>query len=55
MPTKELGPRECPECRDGKHGNCYGWGWDDDLDEAITPCPCESAGHGDVQSHDVSV
>lgn len=28
-----------PECRDGKHGNCDGHGWDMDADTAVR-CPC---------------
>ena len=34
----------CPECRDGKHGNCNGYGWDYELDEP-TACPCSVAEH----------
>ncbi|QGZ16921.1 hypothetical protein SEA_LITTLETOKYO_29 [Arthrobacter phage LittleTokyo] len=29
-----------PECRDGKHRNCNGEGWDTWADDA-TDCPCE--------------
>lgn len=28
-----------PECRDGKHSNCDGHGWDIDADTAVR-CPC---------------
>lgn len=28
-----------PECRDGKHGNCDGSGWDDEAD-APGECTC---------------
>lgn len=29
----------CPECRAGKHDNCDGYAWDDDLD-AMSTCRC---------------
>ena len=32
----------CPECRDGKHGNCTGWSIDDHDD--IVDCRCD---HGE--------
>lgn len=35
----------CPECEAGKHGNCDGTSWDNELDHEI-PCPCEQRGHG---------
>jgi hypothetical protein len=38
-------PVPCPECQQGKHGNCDGTSWDDLLDQPC-PCPCEEAGHG---------
>ena len=38
-------PEPCPECAQGKHGNCDGTTWDNELDEPA-PCPCEAAGHG---------
>lgn len=34
----------CPECRAGKHGNCDGSAWDDELD-MLTECACAEAGH----------
>lgn len=35
-----------PECRDGKHRNCDGHGWDIDADTAVRcPCHCHSAYH----------
>lgn len=34
----------CPECAQGKHGNCDGQAWDFTLDE-MTPCQCKSAEH----------
>lgn len=34
----------CPECRAGKHGNCDGYAWDDQLDEP-TACSCDVALH----------
>jgi hypothetical protein len=34
----------CPECRDGKHDNCDGSGWDRETDEFIR-CPCAQRGH----------
>jgi hypothetical protein len=38
------GPPPCPECVQGKHPNCDGYTWDDELDEP-TACPCDVAGH----------
>lgn len=35
-----------PECRDGKHGNCDGNGWDLAAD---TPCPCHCSCHAKSQ------
>lgn len=36
-----------PECRDGKHPNCDGRGWDPDTDEACEcPCSCHSTKPG---------
>ena len=29
----------CPECEQGKHGNCDGWAWDFDADDK-TQCQC---------------
>lgn len=29
----------CPECQQGKHGNCDGTTWDN-YDDAAAPCPC---------------
>lgn len=37
-------PEACPECVQGKHGNCDGTAWDDKAD-APTACPCEKRGH----------
>lgn len=37
----------CPECRAGKHGNCNGDTWNDDLDRPDV-CPCFDAGHPDA-------
>lgn len=34
----------CPECDQGKHGNCDGTAWDVEAD-ALTTCPCAEAGH----------
>lgn len=28
-----------PECQQGKHRNCNGCGWDEDIDE-VADCPC---------------
>lgn len=36
--------QDCPECRQGKHGNCTGWSIDEDTDE-IVDCPCAVGGH----------
>lgn len=30
----------CPECEVGKHDNCDGRSWDNELDDYV-PCPCE--------------
>ena len=35
---------DCPECRQGKHGNCTGWALDPDTDE-IRECGCAQGGH----------
>ena len=35
--TPEVFP--CPECEQGKHGNCDGTTWDDEADRPA-PCPC---------------
>jgi hypothetical protein len=37
-------PRSCPDCEQGKHGNCTGEAWDNDADAPV-PCPCQMAGH----------
>jgi len=37
-------PIDCPECQPGKHGNCSGWTWSNELDEEV-PCPCFKRGH----------
>jgi hypothetical protein len=37
LPASEVFP--CPECEQGKHGNCDGTTWDDLLDQPA-PCPC---------------
>lgn len=29
----------CPECKAGKHGNCNGEAWDEEVDEP-TSCGC---------------
>lgn len=34
----------CPECQQGKHGNCDGTAWDNHQDEPA-PCACAAAGH----------
>lgn len=34
----------CPECEQGKHGNCDGTAWDDELDE-LTTCRCNDHAH----------
>jgi hypothetical protein len=38
------GPKPCPECQQGKCGNCTGDSWDDELDEPGL-CPCAATGH----------
>lgn len=42
-PTVDVEPAPnlwvCPECGQGKHGNCNGWAWDFDADEK-TQCQC---------------
>jgi hypothetical protein len=42
MPERH--PEDCPECRQGKHGNCAGFSFDPDTDEQID-CPCAEGGH----------
>jgi hypothetical protein len=37
-------PDICPECGQGKCGNCDGTTWDNVHDEPA-PCPCYMAGH----------
>jgi hypothetical protein len=34
-----------PECRDGKHTNCSGQGWNSIQDE---PCDCPCECHGNI-------
>lgn len=36
----------CPECRNGKHGNCDGEAWNDLLDMPVA-CDCAAAHHGE--------
>jgi len=40
----EAHPDDCPECRQGKHGNCAGWALDPDTDDFVT-CACAAGGH----------
>ena len=35
----------CPECQQGKHGNCEGQAWDNAADEPA-PCACPDESHG---------
>lgn len=35
---------DCPECRQGKHGNCTNEALDPETDE-IVPCECAQGGH----------
>lgn len=39
-----LHPRDCPECRQGKHVNCTGWALDEDTDDVVE-CECAEGGH----------
>lgn len=41
---------QCPECRQGKHGNCDGTAWDDATD-APAGCPCAAHNHSTVCRH----
>lgn len=34
----------CPECHEGKHGNCDGTSWDK-LQDGPAPCPCAVRDH----------
>lgn len=34
----------CPECTQGKHGNCDGGAWDLDTDQP-TACDCAASDH----------
>jgi len=36
----------CPECQQGKHGNCDGVTWDN-LADGYVDCPCAERGHRD--------
>lgn len=36
---------ECPECRQGKHGNCNGDSWDNEVDDFVD-CACAARSHG---------
>jgi hypothetical protein len=38
-------PEPCPECAQGKCGNCDGTAWDT-VRDALGTCPCKAAGHG---------
>lgn len=40
--VSESGP--CPECVQGKHGNCDGTAWDRATDQPA-PCPCAGRAH----------
>lgn len=42
--TADGAPQLCPECRDGKHGNCDGDAWSDALND-IADCPCGDPAH----------
>lgn len=42
VPAPTLPP--CPECQQGKHGNCNGDTWDDVADD-YAPCVCADRGH----------
>lgn len=37
----------CPECSQGKHGNCDGTAWDNEAD-APTACTCPDPSHVQV-------
>jgi len=39
--------RACPECRQGKHDNCDGEAWDDELDAPVA-CECSRNEHFNV-------
>jgi hypothetical protein len=45
FPAFSTNPPACPECVQGKHGNCDGTTWDAEADVPAT-CPCAQAGHG---------
>lgn len=34
----------CPECKQGKHANCDGEAWSDEIDGPV-PCSCHEQGH----------
>lgn len=38
-------PRLCRECRDGKHVNCDGVAWNEEIDAPDT-CQCSDEFHG---------
>ena len=39
MALSNEGSNMCPECSDGKHKNCDGTTWSNDLDRLV-PCDC---------------
>ena len=39
VPCPVCSPRVCPECEQGKHGNCDGTAWNNDID-SVVDCAC---------------
>jgi len=42
--TSSADTPDCPDCVQGKHGNCDGLSWDNLRDE-LSDCPCALLGH----------
>lgn len=46
-----MSPTACPECLQGKHGNCDGTSWDAEVD-GICGCTCSFLGHKQERTPD---
>lgn len=42
-----MGDFICPECAQGKHGNCDGTAWDNQADVGV-PCDCAEVQHDEL-------
>lgn len=43
VPARVGHEQDCPECRQGQHGNCTGWAIDDN--DEMVECECLMGGH----------